>query len=268
MGTRFEIALPARDGRVDDSVLRAAGEAAIDEIEEWHRRLSRFAPDSLLSHINRTAAAAPVRLDREVFDLCAEALAVWRDSDGAFDVTMAPALALRGLADSAVPTRGAGGVAAFIRLDDEHRTIAFGRDDVSIDFGGIAKGHALDRAADLLRAAGVHCALLHGGTSSVLAIGCPPGQPGWRVALGQETDRSVITLADSALSMSDPASQREFTGADHIVDPRGGSAAARVVVHGPSARLADAWTTALAVLGHVPPGFPAGYDATFLRSVH
>lgn len=268
MGTRFEIALPARDGRVDDPCLRAAGEAALDEIEEWHRRLSRFAPDSLLSHINRTAAAAPVRLDREVFDLCAEALAVWRHSDGAFDVTMAPALTLRGFADSAVPTRGFGGVAGFITLDADCRTIAFERGDVSLDFGGVAKGHALDRAADRLRAAGVGCALLHGGTSSVLAVGRPPGQPAWRVALGPRADGAVVSLADSALSISDPASQRDLTGADHIVDPRGGRAAVRVAVQGPSARLADAWTTALAVLGHVPPGFPAGYDATFLGSAN
>ena len=63
MGTRFELVLLA--GRGD---LRAAGEAAIDEIETWHRRLSRFAPDSLVSHINREAARAPVRLDRDPFE--------------------------------------------------------------------------------------------------------------------------------------------------------------------------------------------------------
>jgi thiamine biosynthesis lipoprotein len=310
MGTRCELVV--LEGRGD---LLAAGEAALEEIEHWHARLSRFADDSLLSHIHRTAARAPVRLDRETYALFEEALAVWRASDGAFDVTVAPLMARHGFQDSAVPASsgrvgtsgiapvpdpatldpggrergaprarpagrlGAGGASASLAealaeaggakppgfsLDPDRWTISL-LPGTAIDLGAIAKGHALDCAAGVLRAAGVTSALLHGGTSSVVAIGAPPGSPGWQVAVGLETGTPVVRLRDSALSVSDASSQRGgSSGGGHILDPRTGRAAAcggRVVVVGPSARLADAWSTALAVLRRVPRGFPAGFTA-------
>jgi thiamine biosynthesis lipoprotein len=310
MGTRCELVV--LEGRGD---LLAAGEAALEEIEHWHARLSRFADDSLLSHIHRTAARAPVRLDRETYALFEEALAVWRASDGAFDVTVAPLMARHGFQDSAVPASsgrvgtsgiapvpdpatldpgrrergaprarpagrlGAGGASASLAealaeaggakppgfsLDPDRWTISL-LPGTAIDLGAIAKGHALACAAGVLRAAGVTSALLHGGTSSVVAIGAPPGSPGWQVAVGLETGTPVVRLRDSALSVSDASSQRGgSSGGGHILDPRTGRAAAcggRVVVVGPSARLADAWSTALAVLRRVPRGFPAGFTA-------
>jgi thiamine biosynthesis lipoprotein ApbE len=153
-----------------------------------------------------------------------------------------------------------------------------------VDLGCIDKGHALDLQATRQREAGVLSAIQHGVTISVLAIGRPPGRPGWRVAIGPRPSATVVTLADRALSVSDPARQRDPSGASHILDPRGTEAArakpwrrgtepasrgrppspCAVAVMGPSARLADAWTTALAVIGSRPPAFPCGYDAQFL----
>jgi thiamine biosynthesis lipoprotein len=261
LGTRCEILLLAGCGD-----LRAAGDAAVEEIETWHRRLSRFSDDSLLSHINRTAARVPVRLDRDTYALFEDARAVWRASDGAFDVTIAPLMVRQGFQDSAVPAskcRVGGGA---LTLDRQRWTIGLSP-GASIDLGGIAKGHALDCAAAVLRHAGVTSALLHGGTSSIVAIGTPPGEPSWRVAIGTEHGAPVVALRDTAMSVSDVSSQRGGpNGEGHILDPRTGCAAAgcgRVVVAGPSARLTDAWSTALAVLQRVPVDFPAGYTASF-----
>jgi thiamine biosynthesis lipoprotein len=272
MGTRFELALLAVDDHLEPRSLRAAGEAAIDEIDEWHRRLSRFAPDSLVAHINRSAATMPVRLDRETFELFSDALSVWQASEGAFDVTVAPALVHRGFPDSAVPVRDGRADSQFLDLDSATRTIRFGRNDMSLDLGGIAKGHALECAASALRNTGVDAALLSGGTSSVIAIGKPDEQ-GWRVALGPDADADVVDLENAALSLSDPASQRDRADANHIIDPRpaaerdpAATTGTRVAVIGPSARIADAWSTALAILGRIPAGFPAGYQARFLGS--
>lgn len=245
MGTRFELVLLAGRGE-----LRAAGEAAIDEIETWHRRLSRFAPDSLVSHINREAARAPVRLDRDTFELLQDAVDVWRASDGAFDITVAPAM-----------TSDAGA----LRMDADAWTIAFASPDMSIDLGGIGKGHALDCAARILREAGVACALLHGGTSSIVAIGAPEGSDGWRVALPSGGDERTVALRDAAISVSDPFGPREARReASHIMNPGQAAPVAesiRASVVGPSARLADAWSTALVVLGRVPAGFPPQFSA-------
>jgi FAD:protein FMN transferase len=259
MGTRFELALVDGAGS-----LRAAGEAALEEIEGWHHRLNRFSGDSLLSHICRTAARAPVRLDRDTFALFEDALQVWRASEGAFDITVAPLMAHAGFADSAVSARDGSVNAEAIALDEQTWTIRLVRDGLRIDLGGIAKGHALDCAAEVLRGAGVTAALIHGGTSSVVAIGRPPQAAGWQVAIGSAPDCRVLTLCDTAMSVSDASSQRAANGAGHVVDPRTGRGLrgpACAVVTGPSARLTDAWATALTVLQRVPGAFPPGYEA-------
>jgi thiamine biosynthesis lipoprotein len=230
------------------------GEAAIQEIEDWHRRLTRFESDSWLSHVNRTAAHEPVRLDDEMFPLFADAVDVWRDSGGAFDIT-------RGDGDA-------------LTLDPNARTLRFLHDGVSLDLGAIGKGHALDLAAACLRSHGVTRALLQGGTSSGVALGRAPGAGAWRIAVSSESGAidldDVIELVNESFSLSDEASQPEAPHGRHIVDPRRPTVALnrparRVIVTGPSARMADAWSTALAVLGEVPPAFPSTYTARFLR---
>lgn len=258
MGTRFEIVVAA--GRGD---LVAAGEAAIAEITECHRRLSRFAADSLVSHIARTPAGAPIRLDRDTFSLFVDAMGVFRASGGAFDVTVAPLMAAHGYAPSAVPVAAASGMHA-ITMNEDAWTVTVTNGSVGLDFGAIAKGHALDLAGNVLREAGVTSALLHGGTSSVLAIGAPEATDGWPVALPFAA--MTVTLRDSALAVSNPASQSGRDGAAHIMDARCGrpaQRAGRVAVHGPSARLCDAWSTALSVLGSSPVDFPGAYRALF-----
>ena len=260
MGTRFELAI-VTDG-LAGADCSAVGESALREIEEWHQRLTRFESDSWLSHVNRTAAHEPVRLDDETFALLADAMTVWRDSSGAFDIA-----------------RGEG---AALVLDPHTRTLRFQHDRVALDLGAVGKGHALDCAAARLRSYGVNRALLQGGTSSGVALGRPADAAAWRIgvahaAAGSITDASVcsvndvLDLVDESFSLSDEASQPDAPFGRHIVDPRVRAdvaptrAARRVIVTGPSARLADAWSTALAVLGEIPPAFPADYRARFLR---
>lgn len=229
MGTRFEIVVAD-----DEEIVRPVVEEALREIEDLHTRLTRFARASLLSHINRNAAHAPVRLDRATFELFAAAQIVTEQSGGAFDIAMGKGRIL---------------------LDREACTIAFANPLCALDLGAIAKGYALDCAAAILRAGGVRSALLHGGTSSVVAIGAPPHASAWRVALAHGRALPHVDLRDAALSVSRPFSQVGPDGSAHIVDPRTGASVQErrfAVVAGPSACLADAWSTALAVLGQRP----------------
>ena len=226
MGTRFEIVL---DGD-DPHRLRPIGEAALHEIEDWHDRLSRFDSGSFVSHLNARAAREPVALDDDLFDLLAECVEMQRVSEGAFDVTV-----------------GTGS----LLLDHDRRTVRFAHQATTIDLGGVGKGHALDHAAAILREHGVGCALLHGGTSTVVAIGAPPGESAWQIALACDGASAVVRLGDASLSVS---------GA-HVIDPRAGApccAAIRAAVVGPSARQTDIWATALVVLGRRPSAVPAG----------
>lgn len=247
MGTRFELVLAADEMELSVTSLRAVGELAIGEIDDWHRRLTRFEPDSWLSHVNRTAARESVRLDADTMDLFRDATHVWRDSQGAFDIT-----------------RGDGGALEF---DPDEGTLRFAHDKVAIDLGGIGKGHAIECAARCLRSHGVTRALLHGGTSSGIAIGRPLDGAAWRIGVSD----NVIDLVDSSFSVSDEASQPAAPFGRHITDPRASGVEAadqparRAIVTGPSARLTDAWSTALVVLGNVPEAFPPEYEARFLR---
>lgn len=236
MGTRFEFVI-ATD---DEAGVQPLLEEALFEVEELHRSLTRFSPDSLLSHIVRTAARKPVRLDLPTFRLFQAACAIHARSAGAFDITL-----------------GSGRII----LDDMTCSIRLGGADVRLDLGAIAKGYALDRAAQILRAGGVTAALLHGGTSSVLAIGSPPDAAAWRIGLARSRALPWIDLRDAALAVSRPFSQVS-NGETHILDPRtGASLQARhfVVVTGASACLADAWSTAVAVAGERPSLMPADY---------
>ena len=264
MGTRFEVVLNGDD----PNRLRAIGEAALDEVRDWHDRLTLFDSGSFLSYINGHAADHPVRLDDDMFELLAECAEVHSASQGAFDITVAPLMRAWGFhQDTDSPDSPAPGEvpvgAGDLELDADQRTIRFLRPGMKIDLGGIGKGHALDAAASILRENDITCGLLHGGTSTVIAFGAPPGEEGWRVALSQDGSSPVVNLRDAALSVSAPHGRMiEVDGErlGHIIDPTSGSPATGTqlaAVVGPTARQADAWSTALLVLGNRPPGLDA-----------
>jgi thiamine biosynthesis lipoprotein len=220
MGTRFELVIPAGNF----TTTRAIGEAALTEIEDCHRRFSKFMPSSLLSHIMRSVDRGPVPVDRDTLALFEEARAVHQASEGAFDITG--------------PARGMDAIA----LDAEACTVRLLR-EVPLDLGAIAKGHAIDLAARVLREHGIEQAFLHGGTSSAIGIGAPFEADAWRVELAGGGE---ARLRDRALSVS-----AVWEGNPHpTIDPRSGEPVAgprRAVAVGPRARLADALTTALLV---------------------
>lgn len=245
MGTRFELVLPG----LDETRERAAGEAALAEIAEWDARLSLFRSDSLLAHVNREAASRAVRVEPGTFELLATCARLLAESEGAFDAGLGAAMAARGFrgAASRAEARPGAGFAA-VELDARTHSVRFSDPTVQLDLGGIAKGFALDRAGALLREAGVATALLHGGTSTVLALGAPPGAAGWRVALDPDDAAPRATLRDRALSVSAQHGRRNAAGAGHVL----GASVARAAVLAPDATAADAWSTALLVLGRLP----------------
>ncbi|MBI4878813.1 MAG: FAD:protein FMN transferase [Planctomycetes bacterium] len=271
MGTRFEIALAGEGERA----LGDVAEAALAEIGEWDRRLSVFRQDSLLAHVNRTAGARPVRLDEDTFGLLRACLAVHRASGGAFDVTIGPAMRALGFHDAAAPACPGAAGAFFIGSDgllrdEEEHSVRFARPGMALDLGAIGKGHALDLAERVVRQANgaVQAALLHGGTSTIKAIGRPPGKEGFDVAVrlpapagGAGPGRFArVTLADESLSVSGRFGrwlEQDGERLGHVIDPAtarpitGGAALAAALSR--SARESDAWSTALIALGRRPP---------------
>jgi thiamine biosynthesis lipoprotein len=116
-----------------------------------------------------------------------------------------------------------------ILLNSENQTVRFARSGVEMDPGGIGKGFAVDKMADVLRKAGITSALVSGSGSSIYAIGAPPGEKGWTISIRDPKDETKtiqeIVLRDESLSTS--GSYEKFFMADgkiyaHIMDPRTG----------------------------------------------
>lgn len=234
MATRFEVVV-ATDG--DAVGARAAAEAALDAIADTEASLSRFEPASFVSRLARTGADAALRtdpLDRAWLLLVDD---LRRRTAGAFDPCHL-------------------GDGHLVLLDAAAERVGLSAADTPVDLGAIGKGVALDRARDELVDAGVEVALLHGGTSTALALGAPPGRSGWGVRVEWPgRGSSVIELCDAALSVSAQHGQDRLPEGGHVVDARAGTrsgATPMVACTAPRATLADAWSTALLAHGPTP----------------
>jgi thiamine biosynthesis lipoprotein len=263
MATRFEIVLPdgSSDGGYD---ARAVAEDALAEIARLDSRLSIYQPMSDVSWINGHAGQREVKVEPRLFALLQRCVELSEATDGAFDVTVGPLMrAWKFVGDTgALPSpdavAGARSRAGYqhLRLDPGASTIRFARDGMAIDLGAVGKGFAIDEAIAILRAHGVNRALLHGGTSSVHAIGCPADGDAWRIAWSPRTGgATILELRDSALSVSAQHGKAFFHDGHrfgHVFDPGTGWPAdgpGGAVVTGPRSLECDALSTALLVNG-------------------
>lgn len=263
MATRFELVLEGER----ESSLRAIAEDAFDELRQGEESWSLFRRGSLLAKVNREAAHRPVRLDEATWTLLSLALELSRASGGAFDPTVAPLMRAYGFHER----EGAAGEPRWgmqhVHLDEGARTVRFDAPGIELDLGGIAKGYALDLAAEVLRGHGVRRALLHGGTSSVVAIGAPPDRAGWEVALSPEEGAPRAVLRDGALAVSATRGrevEREGVTLGHVLDPASGDSARGTLaaaVLAPSAGIADGWSTAVLAAGERALDLPAECSA-------
>ncbi len=253
MGARFEVVLEARDR----PHARAACEAALEEIELCDARWSLFRSDSLVARVNREAGEREVPLDHETFELLAACAELRERTRGAFDVALGVRmreLGFRGAAPRASAVRPADASEAPFVLSNSRRSIRFTRTGVALDLGAIGKGEALDRAAQVLRECGIERALVHGGTSSAVALGAPPDCAGWRVGLEGFEPARAIELRDRSLSVSAPHGRttlRDGRELGHVLDPQTGAAlepGLRAAAIAPTGREAEAWSTAAVVL--------------------
>jgi len=231
MGTEFALYLYARsDAEGNDT----AG-AVFDEIDRIEQELSNYRETSELSRIVREAALAPVTTDPETFRFLEQSQHWSAASNGAFDITVAPLMKVWGFFNHGgrVPSREE--LEAIrakvgyrnIELDSASRTVRFRAPGVELDPGGIGKGFAVDAAVAILRSRHVTAALLSAGSSTVYALGSPPGRGGWTVVvpdgLPDHATISTVVLRDTSLSSAN-CNEKNFTADGHlychIMDPR------------------------------------------------
>lgn len=238
MATRFEFVL------VGESAvrLRAAGEEALDELDRIEAQLSIYRAGSEIALINARASYEPIRVSPEVFALIQRAQTFSEITGGAFDISVAPLVRCWGFmkGNGNRPTDGQIAEARelvgsqYLELDESRSTVRFKRAGMMLDLGSIGKGYALDAAAEVLRDAGVENALLHGGTSTICALGQDIDGK-WKVAIDQprlpgasnspSTPQAVVELENDALSVSAVWGKFfTFEGKTygHVIDPRTG----------------------------------------------
>ena len=272
MACRFELLFNAGQYPNDS----AAALEALDLVQALEERISYFRSTSQLSRINALAAETAVEVEPALFALLRLCLELHAQTAGAFDVAAAPLWEVWGFSRRAgrIPSNEEIAEALdrtgshLIELDPGRQTVRFKRAGVRINLGSIGKGYALDRAGEVLAAAGVGDFLFHGGQSSVLARGSrlepargqpPLAPPGWSVGvrhpLWPRRRVADIRLRDRALGTSASTMQffrhrgRRYA---HILDPHSGRPADGVLsatVVAPSAAVADALSTAFFVMG-------------------
>jgi thiamine biosynthesis lipoprotein len=210
MGTIFTVVVYGRDRTFLSEVV----EQVFEEVDRLDEQMSNYKPESELSVINREAASHPVIVEPGLFHLLQICVQRSEQTEGAFDITVGPLMKSWGF------FRGRGRLPTaaeinqvlkrvgyrHLKLDAERRTVRFDESGVEIDLGGIAKGYAVDRAVDVLRSNGISSALVSSGTSSIYALGSPPGAQGWKITLRDPYDphkaADVIHLQNYSLSTS------------------------------------------------------------------
>lgn len=233
MGTIAEFAVVHRDR----GEAHAAIERAIDAMRSVDDTMSRFKPASDVGRANRFASRAPVAVCEATMEVMGESLWWAAESEGRFDPCLGGASSLWDIPSRRRPP-AAGDVA---RLANRRlfRQLELARHagspavrlhdaDAQLDLGGIAKGYAVDRAIDALRAHGIAHALVGAG-GDLYALGRSPAGEPWRVGIQSPDDPDALAgallLEDAAVATSGDYRQYFEFGArryHHLLDPATG----------------------------------------------
>lgn len=226
MGTTISLLLPER-GSAD------AAQAVLEVFSEWEQTFSRFLLDSELSYVNQHAGTAVV-VSPLFFGVLSNALIAAHVTQGRYDPTLREQIVRLGydrtfdsLSDTmpaASRTIHAGGAWRDIVIERSHRRVMLPL-GVGLDFGGIAKGMAVDAALAQVQRVGIRSALVNAG-GDLAVLGQPPGSnksdDSWPIAIeGKETSWTV-PLHYGAMATSGIGRRHWRQGTEprhHILDP-------------------------------------------------
>jgi thiamine biosynthesis lipoprotein len=234
-GTRVEVLVWGEP----EAKARAGVAEVLREFDRLHRTYHAWQPSEMTAFNDAIAAGRPHTVSPEFAGLLVEAKAMAEAGDLLFDPGIGRIVALWGFHDDSFkavlpdPARLAELVSARPSIADvsiDGSVVSSRNRTVAIDFGGYLKGVALDRAAAILKAAGINNALINIG-GNVMAIGSKGGKP-WRVGIQhprQTAPLATLDLADGEAIGTSGDYQRyfELDGRRycHLIDPRTGNPA-------------------------------------------
>jgi FAD:protein FMN transferase len=225
MGTTISLLVPAADLNRGEEIVRAL-------FFDWEQALSRFLPESGLSQLNRMAGS-PVIVEELLFAVMDRALAAARATDGLYDPTLLNQLKQLGYDRTfdALPAEQPatrhqatpGGRWRDIQINSALRLVKLPA-GVGVDFGGIAKGMAVDAVLEQLRQHGLQMALVNAG-GDLAVLGVPALERQWPIEVEGKTRSWVIPLKLGALATSGVSRRHWRQGGHerhHLLDPRTG----------------------------------------------
>ena len=255
MATVFELYIVSED----ETYAREGAQAAFAEVDRLELEMSRFVENSDIARLNSVRPGETVEVGMEVFDCLSRAVEMYEQTGGAFDITIGALYecwlnddrtVLRPSEAEVERARGLTGM-NHLKLDTESFGVEVLTEGLQLDLGGIGKGFAAEKVADILREWSLGQALVLAGASSVLSVSVPDGMSGWPMRLRNPARPSEILarfeLTEGALSGSGRQKGQ------HIIDPRdaeAGPVEGRLAAWSmaPDAVAADASSTAFMVL--------------------
>ncbi len=251
----------------DEAKATEAADAVFAEMKRLDQVMTTWLPDSEVSKINAAAGQKPVAVSDETFAVIARAQDIAVRTRGVFDITVG---AFRGLwkfdqdMDGTLPSpaevkkRLARVGYKHLVLDPARRTVFLKKKGMSITLGGIAKGYAVDRCADLLRKRGYTSFMMQAGGDMYVAG--RKGKDPWIVGIRDPRDPSgryfaLAPVEDHSFSTSGDYERgfvKDGVRYHHILDPRTGQparASRSVTIRAKDAFTADAWSKVMFILG-------------------
>lgn len=264
--TRFlfdtEVYLEAHGWGAKRSVLQA-----LDCMNEIDAKLNKFSKGSELDRLNQAAGVEPVEVSNLTFDVIQQSVQIAEMTQGAFDPTIGPLVALWGFGSEGqqrVPSAEA--VETTLKLvdyrkvvlDQEKKTVYLTQKGMVLDLGAIAKGYAVDQAVSILTKNSITSALVSAG-GSIYTIGRKEDHSPWQIGIRDPAAKGKVVgyvqLENQAIDTSGDYERFFWTEGkkyNHILDPRSGYPVQGVsgcTVIMAEASQADAFATAVFVLG-------------------
>ncbi|MCP1384956.1 FAD:protein FMN transferase [Runella salmonicolor] len=263
MGNRFEISVVAEDEAwANDRI----GEA-IAEIQRIEALLTTFNDHSQTNQINAQAGIAPVRVDREVFELIRRSLRISELTQGAFDITYGSIdkslwnfdTTMTSLPDAETAKR----MVRLINyrnvvLNEANSSVFLKEKGMRIGFGGIGKGYAAEMAKRLLLQKGVKSGIVNA-SGDLTAWGSQPNGTPWTIGVADPNAKnqpfSYLNISNVAVATSGNYEKYALIGGkkySHTIDPKTGlpvSGIKSVTILSPNAEIADAMATPVTVMG-------------------
>ena len=269
MGTFAHVVAVAEDSGTAKKCVRVA----LEEIRKVDALMSDYKSDSEISRTNSQAAEKPVSLSDYTYEVLQRSIEFSKMTDGAFDVTVGPLVALfRKAKESKVaPSKEeielARSKVGFekLKLDSENKTVQFSENGMLLDLGGIAKGYAIDKAIEAAQRCGAIGAMVDIG-GDVRCFGLPPeGRDHWLIGLqdpnsaieGIEGGGLLVVLKITNAAVATSGDYQQFVLIEgkrysHIMDRRTGTSAeglSSVTIIADNATDADALATSVSVMG-------------------